>query len=66
MVERGHSDSVGLDEWVAAEYAKVRRLYDQLGIGDQTTIEFFNGVHTINGVGTFDFLHKHLNWPKSE
>ena len=66
MVERGHSDSVGLDEWVAAEYAKVRRLYDQLGIGDQTTIEFFNGVHTINGMGTFDFLHKHLNWPRPE
>ena len=19
--------------------------------------------HTINGVGTFEFLHKHLNWP---
>ena len=66
MVERGHSDPVGLDEWVAAEYAKVRRLYDQLGIGDQTAIEFFNGGHTINGVGTFDFLHKHLNWPKPE
>ena len=66
MVERGHSDSVGLDEWVAAEYAKVRRLYDQLGIGDQTTIEFFNGVHTINGIGTFDFLHKHLNWHRPE
>jgi dienelactone hydrolase len=63
MVERGHSDPVGLDDWVAAEYSKVRRLYDQLGVGDQTAIEFFNGGHTINGVGTFDFLHKHLNWP---
>ena len=64
MVERGHDDGVGLDEWVAYEYAKVRRLYDQLGIGDRTAIEFFNGAHTINGVGTFDFLHKHLNWPE--
>ena len=64
MVERGHSDPVGLDEWVAGEYAKVRRLYDRLGIGDRTAIEFFNGGHTINGVGTFDFLHQHLNWPK--
>ena len=64
MVERGHSDPVGLDEWVAGEYAKVRRLYDRLGIGDHTAIEFFNGGHTINGVGTFDFLHRHLNWPK--
>ena len=64
MVERGHNDGVGIDEWVAYEYAKVRRLYDQLGIGDRTAIEFFNGPHTINGVGTFEFLHRHLNWPK--
>ena len=66
MVERGHSDPVGLDEWVASEYAKVRRLYDHLGIGDQPAIEFFNGGHAINSVGTFEFLHKHLNWPKPE
>jgi dienelactone hydrolase len=65
MVERGHDDPVGLDEWVAAEYAKVRRLYDQLGIGDRTAIEVFNGAHMINGAGTFDFLHKHLNWPRT-
>lgn len=63
MVERGHDDGVGLDEWVAYEYAQVRRLYDHLGIGDRTAIEFFNGPHTINGVGTFEFLHQHLNWP---
>ena len=61
MVERGHDDPVGLDEWVAAEYAPVRRLYDRLGIGDRTAIEFFNGRHTINGVGTFEFLNKQLN-----
>lgn len=64
MVERGHSDPVGQDEWVAGEYAKVRRLYDRLNIGDRTEIEFFDGIHTINGVGTFDFLHRQLGWPK--
>ncbi len=64
MVERGHDDGVAPDEWVAYEYAKVRRMYDRLGIGDRTEIEFFNGPHTINGVGTFHFLHKHLNWPE--
>jgi dienelactone hydrolase len=63
MVERGHQDGVGIDEWVASEYAKVRRLYDQLGIGDRTRIEFFNGPHTINGVESFEFLRHHLNWP---
>jgi dienelactone hydrolase len=64
MVERGHNDPVATDEWVSYEYAKVRRLYDQLGIGDRTTIEYFMGGHEINGVGTFEFLHKQLNWPK--
>lgn len=64
MVERGHDDGVGLDEWVAYEYAKVRRHYNKLGIGDRTEIEFFNGPHTINGQGTYDFLHRHLKWPK--
>ena len=64
MVERGHQDAVGIDEWVAWEYAKVRRHYDQLGLADKTEIEFFNGPHTINGKGTFEFLQRHLNWPK--
>ncbi|HWB13583.1 MAG TPA: prolyl oligopeptidase family serine peptidase [Pirellulales bacterium] len=60
MVERGHGDGVAPDEWVAHEYAKVRRTYDQLGLGDRTAIEVFNGGHTINGHGTFEFLHRHL------
>jgi len=64
MVERGHDDGVGLDEWVAFEYAKVRRHYTKLGIGDRTEIEFFNGPHSINGQGTYDFLHRHLKWPR--
>lgn len=60
MVERGHHDGVAPDEQVAYEYAKVRRFYTQLGIPGRTTIEFFNGPHTINGVGTFEFLRQHL------
>jgi dienelactone hydrolase len=64
MVERGHHDGVAPDEWVAYEYAKVRRFYVGLGLGGRTEIEFFDGPHTIHGVGTFEFLHRHLNWPK--
>ena len=64
MVERGHDDGVAPDEWVAYEFAKVQRFYDKLGIGDRAEIEFFNGPHTINGVGTFKFVHKHLRWPE--
>ncbi len=64
MVERGHDDGVAPDEWVAYEYAKTRRHYVKLGMADRTEIEFFNGPHSINGQGTFQFLHKHLNWPE--
>ena len=32
MVERGHNDRVGSDQWVAYQYAKVRWLYAQLGL----------------------------------
>lgn len=62
MVERGRFDRCGVDEWVAGEYAKVHRLYDSLGLSGMDSIEYFNGPHTINGKGTFEFLHKHLNW----
>jgi dienelactone hydrolase len=64
MVERGHNDGVGLDEYVAFEYAKVRRLYAQLGIADRTEIEFFVGGHECRVVGTLAFLRKHLQWPR--
>jgi dienelactone hydrolase len=62
MVERGHNDGVGLDPWVAYEYAKVRYHYDKLELPDRTRIEYFNGGHTLHGVGTFDFLHRFLDW----
>jgi len=60
MVERGHHDGVGVDEWVAYEYAKVRRLYADLGVPERTAIEFFDGGHYIRGEGTFAFLERHL------
>jgi len=64
MVERGHFDGVAPDETVAYEFAKVRRLYAaRLMLPDRVAIEWFPGPHTINGRGTFDFLHRHLNWP---
>jgi dienelactone hydrolase len=63
MVERGHLDRVGRDRWVTHEYAKLRWLYAQLGIAERTEIEFFQGGHSINGEGSFAFLHKHLKWP---
>jgi len=66
MVERGHHDGVAPDEWVAYEYAKTKRRYDLLDIGNRTDIEFFNGPHTINGMGTFEFLDRYLMSRKVE
>ncbi|MCZ6795719.1 MAG: dienelactone hydrolase family protein [Planctomycetota bacterium] len=63
MVERGHRDGVAPDEAVAYEFAKVRLLYADLKIAERAEIEFFEGPHTIHGVKTFEFLHRHLKWP---
>lgn len=65
MVERGHFDGVAPDEWVGFEFAKVLHLYQaRLGIGDRAELEWFVGPHEIHGVGTFEFLRKHLAWPQ--
>ncbi len=66
MVERGHRDGVGLDEWVAFEYARVRRRYADLGLPERTAIAFFDGGHMIDGRETFAFLDRHLGFrPRS-
>ena len=49
---------------MAYEYAKTQRHYDLLGLGERTRMEVFAGPHTIHGVGTFEFLHEHLDWPQ--
>ncbi len=63
MIERAHDDGVGIDEWVAFEYAKVNRLYGKLKIPGMTRIEYFNGVHEINAKGTFQFIKQKFNFP---
>lgn len=65
MVERGHFDGVEPDDRVAQEYAKVRFLYQaQLKIGNRTEIEYILGPHAIHEKGSYEFLHKHLDWPE--
>ena len=65
MVERGHYDGVASDETVGWEFAKVRFLYQgKLKLPGRCEIEWFDGPHTINGKGTYDFLHRHLEWPR--
>lgn len=60
MVERGHRDMVGVDEWVSYEFSKVRRYYDEAGLGDRTAIAYFNGPHKIDGIEALAFLKKWL------
>jgi dienelactone hydrolase len=62
MVERGHADGVAPDEWIGYEFAKVKRLYDTLGLADRVGIAYFNGPHMIRGEETFAFLERHLRW----
>jgi hypothetical protein len=67
MVERGHDDGVAADEWVGYEYGESPpRLREARPYADRTEIEWFDGPHTINGLGTFRFLDKHLRWPEPQ
>ena len=52
------------DEWVTYEFARMRRLYEQLKIPERTEIEYFNGPSTINFQAMYAFLHRPLNWPE--
>lgn len=60
MVERGTDDPCGSDEWVAFEYAKVRRLYLKLGIPERTHMEVFPGGHEICFQDAAQFLRTFL------
>ena len=64
LIERGHFDGVGPDDWIGYEFGKVKRTYDLLGVGDKTGIAYFNRGHEIDGTETFLFLAKHLKWPQ--
>lgn len=61
LVERGHEDGVGRDEWVAYEFAKVRRYYVGAGWGDRVGIAFFQGPHRVDGPAAIAFLRRFLD-----
>lgn len=60
LVERGHRDAVGIDEWVLAEYARVKRFYDEMGIGERAGIALFNGPHRVDGEEALRFFRRWL------
>ncbi len=64
MVERGHFDGVGEDEWVGHEFAKVQNLYQaRLGIGERTEIEWFVGRTRSTAKGHLN-SYKHLKFER--
>ncbi|MDR2915926.1 MAG: dienelactone hydrolase family protein [Tannerella sp.] len=64
MVEHGKKDGIAPPGWVEHEYAKIKEYYEQQGKGDLTDLDLHEGGHIINGIKTYPFLHKHLNWPE--
>jgi dienelactone hydrolase len=64
MVEHGKQDGIAPPEWVEYEYSKVSEYYERMGKGDLTEIDLHEGGHIINGVKSYPFLHKHLDWPE--
>jgi hypothetical protein len=60
LVERGHRDTVGEDEWVSYEFAKVRRYYDEQGLAGKAAIVYFNGPHRVDGEEALRWLDRYL------
>lgn len=61
MVERGRRDGVGIDEYVAYEFARVARFYEHFPeLRGRAKIEYFDGVHEIRFDGVAKFLDQFL------
>ena len=66
MVERFHHHGPVADR-IAAEYGKVQLLYENLGLSDRTAMTYFGNFRNTSPYTprrSFDFLHRHLSWPK--
>ncbi len=61
LIVAGLNDAVARPEDVAAEFEKVKLVYDILGIGDRAAIDFWQGAHEIDiKGGGIPFLEKFL------
>jgi dienelactone hydrolase len=68
MAEHGYMDGGDEDktnECIAAQFVLVKHFYDRFGMADRAAIEYFEGYHTVNGKGTFEFLRKYLQLPST-
>ncbi len=53
LVERGHQDPVGTDEWVEYEFLRLATYAPQPGL---VALAFFDGVHRTDGAAAIPFL----------
>ena len=60
MVEGGDVDLVTPYAWAMQQYARVRRLYAALKIGDRLAIHWGHGGHQIYATRTIAFLERWL------
>lgn len=60
MVEHGLKDNIAPPEWVAYEYEKVKRHYEEMEKPGLTTIDLHDGGHIINEEVSIPFLEHHL------
>jgi len=63
LVERGHEDPVSRDDWVTAEFERVKQRYATLGIAESAEFSFFDGKHEANVEAAIRFFERHFNWP---
>jgi hypothetical protein len=63
MVERGHLDLVGRDQWVAHEYAKVRFSTRNSGWPTGPRLNSSRVRTASTATARSRFCHKHLRWP---
>jgi len=68
MVERFHDHGLFADK-TCAEFAKVQLLYENLGVDSRTAMTYYGSFRNTSPYTdreTFDFLHKHLRWPRPQ
>ena len=53
-----------IEEFDLGEIAEAELVVETAHAGKFMRDPFVNGPHTINGQGTFKFLHQHLQWPE--
>ena len=63
VVENGYFDTAVVTSLAAYEFAKVKRVYDLLGIGERAEWHGHIGTHETHSDTLFPYLHRMLRHP---